>query len=143
MIHARDAAQNSISKVHLRDGSNTLVDLSAFSVRDSSGLHDLLNTFKASGPSEVDGYGYSLKSIQVTTEVATITVSGGTPPYVHSWSLEDSSWSATAPSSASTQFRSPILSNGTDSSATATDTITDSDGNVTAVSLSVYCSNLA
>jgi len=140
MIHAHDAAQNSISKVHVRDSSNALVDLSAFRVRDAKGLNDLLATLKASGPVEVDGFGYSIKPIQVTTQLAAVAVTGGTAPYSYSWSI-GAGWSATAPSGSSSAFRSPTLTSGETQSITATCTVTDADGNTATVSVLAVCTN--
>lgn len=141
-IHVRDSGGSSkIANAYFRDASG-LHKCSAFRMRDASGLHDLLNTLSASGPAEVDGFGYSVKPIQVTTSVAAIAVKGGTAPFTYSWAV-DTGWSATGPTASSTAFRSPTLASGATQSMTAVCTITDAEGNSVTVDVLAVCTNNA
>jgi hypothetical protein len=61
------------------------------------------------------------------TPSVTVTVTGGTPPYSHSWTTDNPNVTPTAPSAATTAFEATV-DPGDSESATCTDTITDANG---------------
>jgi hypothetical protein len=130
MISVRDTGGSStIGAARIRDGGG-LSDLAQFSIRDADGLHSLLTTFSATAaPTSNYGYGTSSSPIVVTTNICTVTVTGGTAPYTYSWTPVDGTWAAVFPTSPSTAFRSPSLDASQGSDTTFTCEVTDADGN--------------
>lgn len=68
----------------------------------------------------------------LTTPTTTVTVTGGTGPYTHSWATNDVRLSATDPSLATTAFTA-TLDAGEEVDADGFDTVTDANGIVTVV----------
>jgi hypothetical protein len=81
------------------------------------------------------GYG-STKTL--TTPTTTVSVTGGTAPYTHSWA---GGVAATAPTSATSAFRA-TLSPGDIVTETMTDTVTDANGVTAEASCGVYLQNV-
>lgn len=144
-LHARDAGQNTISKVRVRDASNALVEIGAMRVRSADGLSNILANLAVNAPYEVDGFGYSFKPVglQVTTDTATAIASGGTAPYTYSWTVADEGWAALSPTSASCSFRSPMIAAGATKTTTATCTVTDAMGATASADVFAVCTNNA
>lgn len=77
-------------------------------------------------------------SIAITTPSVTVTASGGTPPYSHSWaSSGGGSAAATASTSATTAFEATLAPGDTDSE-TFVDTVTDANGVETSARCPVF-----
>jgi hypothetical protein len=143
----RDASNTlrTAATISFRDAGNVLRTLAGLSFRDAGNVLRTTTSGLISAsalPTTVYGYGSSGGSIYITTDTTTATVTGGTPPYTHSWIPADLSWSAINPGSASTPFRSPVLGTGENSGTTFTDTITDLHGRTTTVTVDAYAENL-
>ena len=87
----------------------------------------------AAAPNFAFGFGTTLP---VITNTVTVTAAGGTPPYTHSWSVDDPSVTINTRLSASTTFGARP-SFGDTISATATDTVTDATGALARVQVAV------
>lgn len=122
-----------LSKARLRDSGNVLREAAKVRVRDAGNVLRLLSgvgeMIAVADPSAVYGYGSSKGSIRATTNSATVTVTGGTPPYSYSWPTS-AGWGAIATTSATTSFRSPSIAAGGESSEEFACTVTDALGNV-------------
>lgn len=81
----------------------------------------------------VSGAASSLPPVPITTSGCTANVTGGTPPYSYAWTdvTDDGlggTWSATAPSSATSAFQASAVATGQTSNATFRCTVTDARG---------------
>lgn len=122
--------------------------ITAINVRDAGGTDRVIKTGRIRGPDKGDrvffdttgaaSFSASASPASVfghgagtaTSGVTTVTVTGGTPPYFHSWACtqHDNSTppTATAPASASTAFTQTNLGSDQGYSSTWVDTVTDS-----------------
>lgn len=130
MIQVRDSGGlKALAAIKARDAVG-LADIAQVYARDADGLHPLFTTFSATAaPTSNYGYGTSSSPIVVTTNICTVTVTGGTAPYTYSWTPVDGTWAAVFPTSPSTAFRSPSLDASQGSDTTFTCEVTDADGN--------------
>lgn len=134
-MKVRDSAGTlrTVKSLRVRDAANTLRNVSALRVRDSA--NTLRNVANIGGmtvtpsPDSVFGYGNSHGSITVTTGITSVTVDGGTAPYIYAWTT-GGTCSAVTPTIASTIFRFLGMGPGDHQEDTATCTVTDAHGNV-------------
>lgn len=81
--------------------------------------------------------------VDVTTQPATATASGGTEPYSYLWSTvtSDGAWVITSPNSRTTSFRRSALSEAQTSTATFKCTVTDARGRTGEAEVDAICQN--
>ncbi len=112
------SVSHEVAEIRVRDGNN--VSRSVFS---------LTPPLSASAtPSTV--YGFSSGSGTATTDAATTTPAGGTPPYTYAWDTFDGPVPPTAnsPAAAATTFTQTSMLPGDSYSATWICEVTDADG---------------
>lgn len=136
-INVRDAgARRRAVSIRVRTGSG-LIPINRVSFRSEAGLsraYDRAMQISAT-PSGVSGYG-GQRTGPVYTNPTSVSVSGGSPPYQHSWSVGGGAF-ALNPSSSFTAFvGSPPINGAIDT--TAIDTVTDASGLTASVEVSVY-----
>lgn len=144
-IHVRDTDGSiaSIYAVHIRETDETLVDIGALRIRDATGISDVLQSLSVVGDyNYASGTAFSSSAIPVSTNSITVNAAGGTGPYTFKWTFADSGWSATAPTSSSTVFRSPPVSPNDSSTTTATVTATDANDATATFDVTCFVSNL-
>lgn len=121
-----------LGAINVRDAGG-LSDIGEAYVRDSGGLQSIWSPSGAfeAVPSELDVFGgrSSADTVQVTTFATVVNVTGGVPPYTHSWARTDGgpgTWDI-LPDGVSTRFRTLVPSE-TEYSAMFADTVTDARG---------------
>lgn len=122
-----------IARISVRNAANVLKEVVAGHVRNAA---NVLKDFPGIGgltviasPGDAYGYGSSNFSIQITTGGVTASVIGGTAPYSYLWTTAFGQMEAVSPNSATTIFRSILVSPGDTASDEATCTVTDANGN--------------
>lgn len=134
MIVVRDAiGPSEIGAVVIREATGSS-DIGEVLVRDAVGLQLIYSP--ASGMSAdvpPDAYGASASGsfVSISTNMVTVTVTGGTPGYSYSWAQIDGpdvAWRSTSPTSATTSFRRTSVGPGDSWSATFVCTVTDANG---------------
>jgi hypothetical protein len=136
-------ATDAIGAIRVREGGVT-VEIAQVYVQSGGVAYPLFGSSisASAAPIYCSGYSASGGSIYITTESATVTVSGGTAPYTYAWVPLDSGWAAIDPSHATTPFRSPLLGTGENASTTFTCTVTDALGRTASANVEVYAENL-
>lgn len=123
-VRDTSATSHAIASAVVRDASNVSRTLVGMMVRDANGLHSVLtgggSSAYSADPTDVSGSGYSKTTINVTTNTTTVTAPTGS---TFAWTFEDTGWTATAPSSATSAFTSRVAP-GQDKSTTAICTVT-------------------
>lgn len=113
MLKARTTtATKTIDAVRLRKvaDSNPPVEVSTIRIRTESGLKTIWRKPGVlSAVVEISPYGAAASgvSVSIVTSAATVTVSGGFPPYTYGWRRTDAdptTWNAVSPSSATSTF---------------------------------------
>ena len=127
MISVRGLALDTIGDVQFRGAS--LEEIGEVHVRDASGpslVWSRSSAMTATIPDIAYGYGYSAGSAFITSEVVTVSVTGGTPPYSYIWEgITDAElWDIIIPALGSARFRASV---GPDDALVATFKVTVSD----------------
>lgn len=91
---------------------------------------------------------HSAGLLAVPTSAATVTATGGAEPYTYAWSLVSDdgaggTWSAIAPTSATTPFLASAVAPGTGSSAIFSCTVTDARGATASVTVGATADNFS
>lgn len=136
-ISVRDTgARRRAVSIRVRTGSG-LVPVNRVSFRTDTGVVRVYNRAMqiSATPSGVSGYG-GQRTGPVYTNTTSVSVSGGSPPYQHSWSVGGGAF-ALNPASSSTAFVGSPPINGTIDTA-AVDTVTDASGLTATVEVPVY-----
>lgn len=129
-------ASKSLKAVALRDAAAASRPVAKIRIRDADNVLEIIGggTFGFSATAAPDTFsanGSSSSPIQVTTAVATVTVTGGRAPYTYLWTAPDPNWEATDPTSRISAFSSGALDPGDTSETDFTCTVTDADGATT------------
>lgn len=97
-------------------------------------------------PSSATGSTFSPSAPEITTNLVTVSVTGGTAPYNISWSEDiggSGLWSATAQLSFSTRFVAEGVSAGDSAETSFTGTVTDARGRTGSVTVPAAAYNFA
>lgn len=99
-----------IARISVRNPANALKEVMAGHLRDAAnGLRDIASVggmVVTAAPSDAFGYGNSHASIVISTTSCTVSIEGGTGPYILSWGADLGQMEAVSPSSYTTIFRS-------------------------------------
>lgn len=122
-----------ITAIQVRDGTNTQRDLTEIRVRDSNNVSRLVWSIAppmsaVAAPGTLSGF--TLGTGTATTDAATCTPSGGTPPYSYAWQITSYDGpvtpTATTPTAASSTFTQTSIGIGESYSASVRCQVTDS-----------------
>lgn len=136
-------APRTITAIQVRDETNTPRDISQMWVRDSNNtprmVFSLAPPMSASAsPSTVSGF--TAGTGTATTDAATCTPSGGTPPYSYAWQIVSYDGPVTptalSPTNSSSTFRQTSIGIGENYSASVRCQVTDSTPGTPLVALS-------
>lgn len=122
------------TRIRMRDASNTLRTITRVRMRDASNVlrvvYDVSGTSSFAATSNYATVFGSSASSTVVTSAVTVTPTGGTAPYFHSWTLVSNTNVTTptvnSPSAATTAFTQTNVDPGIDDQAVFRDTVTDS-----------------
>lgn len=129
-----------LTGISIRDAGNALRTVSQGFARDAGNVSRLIFSAFGGGsgatvsPTSVRGTGRSNYGIDISTDVATCTVSGGATPIAYAWTQTGGdTFTILDPTSASTAFVANNVPAGPAKTATFTCTATDANG-LTAIS---------
>jgi hypothetical protein len=129
-----------ITDIQVRDGTNTPRTITEIRVRDSNNVSRIV--FSTGSPLEATAspenvFGFDIGTGTATTDLTTVTPTGGVAPYTYAWAVTTYSGGvapeADSPTLANTTFTQTGLSSGEYTNATFVCTVTDDDGATTEV----------